>query len=246
MVDVHGYDVISHRSNMWYHLLSLSSNRLFAAVAFEKRNYHSGKREKICQLILDGWKEQNTQDHPNLSIAWPIPCFVSSQSAGSDNWFHPGGYAGWPELRQRHETGGGAAAAKATAIVFGAFYLGWCWVRCLWLILGRFWVWDFIVLSFEAVRLTDLTHLYFIERDSIGSQKLQPAVVWPQLLYCLWWLKLQNNKKKRVRLVQNEYYVRAICGRHLSDILPNICAHTKYRRIRLHSCLLYTSPSPRD
>ena len=28
---------------------------------------------------------QKTQDHPNLSIARPIPCFGSSQSAGSDN-----------------------------------------------------------------------------------------------------------------------------------------------------------------
>ena len=28
-----------------------------------------------CKLVLNGWDEQNTKDHPNLSIARPIPCF---------------------------------------------------------------------------------------------------------------------------------------------------------------------------
>ena len=50
MVDVHGYDVISHIK--WYNISSLSSNRSFAALTFENRNYYRGKGEKI----LNAWK----------------------------------------------------------------------------------------------------------------------------------------------------------------------------------------------
>ena len=45
--------------------------------------------------MVNAGKEQNTQDHPNLSIARPIPFFLSSQHAGRNNWFHSRWYLSW-------------------------------------------------------------------------------------------------------------------------------------------------------